>query len=195
VKTWCKFCGIKDSLVLSYDTAKPYEATLDNYSTGTIHKHFWNFGDNNTSTQSSPVHTYTIWGPIRLMYIATDTITNCIDTTIINFTIDSTGRLKRGVFTLNIKYGNTSSVQTLKNEGSYKLYPNPFSTNMTLTGNDINSVISILLFNTLGQQIKLNCLLENKQWTINTGDGLAKGIYFMQVGTTTGNEWIKVVRE
>ncbi|MEO0895982.1 MAG: PKD domain-containing protein [Bacteroidota bacterium] len=48
--------------------------------------HFWNFGDGNTSTQSSPIHTYLASGTYNVSLLTTDN-TGCMDTVAASVTV------------------------------------------------------------------------------------------------------------
>ncbi len=199
----CTFCGIVDSLVLEHDTATPYEATLNNFtynknSSGAIHRHYWDFGDGTTSNAASPVHTYSVTGRIWVLYIATDTITNCTDTSRITFLIDSLGHFKRQAFVLNIKtHGKdqTSIEQAGLLSGSqFRVYPNPFTTQLVLDGK-LENLYSILLYNAIGQEMKISYAIDGNLCKINPEEILPRGLYLLKVDTSTGIEWKTVLRE
>ncbi len=197
----CDFCGIKDSMRLDYDSAKPYEATINNFtfnkrSSGVIHKHYWDFGDGTTSTLASPTHTYTIIGRIYLTYAATDTITNCSDTVLFSIFIDSSGNIKRRAFVLNIKYHESTNID-IDQVGAlqFKLYPNPFTDRLVLSGRNTESIISVEVFNTLGQEMQSTFNIENEQCEILVQGNLVSGVYLVRVKTLSGVQWTRVLRE
>lgn len=190
----CNYCGIHDSLVLEYDSTRPYEATLNNYTynlnpSGVIHKHHWEFGDSTTSDSAAPVHTYTKTGWIRVKYTATDTIANCIDTAVIYFFIDSTGRLKRNTFTLNIvdKGAKNTSISSLDMAGAgIRSYPNPFRNEIVLEGSSGNEINAVVIYNTLGMKVESAYTIDNGKCVVRTPAHIPPGLYILQVNTSSG---------
>jgi PKD repeat protein len=198
----CNYCGIRDSLVLEYDSTRPYEATLKNYTynlnpSGVIHKHHWDFGDGTTSDSAEPVHTYTKTGYIKVKYTAKDTISGCVDTAVIIFTIDTNGRLKRNVFKLNVIDANKkSSIASIDPAGSgMRSYPNPFRHEIVLEGATVADIRTVMLYNTLGMQVELPYAIDNGRCLARTPEHLPPGLYILQVSTSAGLISIKLQKE
>jgi PKD repeat protein len=186
-------CEIKDSVVLKYTSS--HSATLENHTyirtpRGPVHRHFWDFGDGNTSTQSSPKHVYTVSKKqVKIMYVATDTIRDCRDTVMIYLNVDSLGN----PFVLNTWY--YTSVTAMKLNKAYSLYPNPFSGQLVLEGEITGDVTGISLFNSLGQEMPLSYVAENDRCIIRVPEDLAAGVYLLRLSTSSGIETVRVFRE
>lgn len=162
----CRTCySVIADIKLTTDSLNPSKAILYNNSTGPINSHFWDFGDGNTSTQSSPVHTYTSPGQITLRYIATDTF-NCADTAYLYFEIDTNGHIKRSNFSFTLQVINNTNYTSLKQvyigQPSLHIYPQPADKHVFIETSDVN-VYQLTVYNSNGQIIEtLNPDTEGK---------------------------------
>lgn len=68
-----------------------------------------------------------------------------------------------------------------------KVFPNPFSDNINITGDDIKSII---MYNPLGQKVYKNNNVNSDIYQIS-GTNLAKGIYFIKVNNDETKTVIK----
>ena len=173
----CNKCLVKAFIMLDGDSTKPFSGTLYNYSSGSINKHHWAFGDGGTSTQVAPVHTYAGPGNYTITYIATDTIKNCSDTIRVSFKIDSLGYLKRKAFTLTV-IDRTTDVKkvVLKANEVFNVYPNP-AQNYLKALSAVNTQIAI--YNVLGEVITNIDLIADEEQSIDVSPW-AKGLYFIR---------------
>ncbi len=191
-----KFCNIYADLQLVYDSAHPYQATLYNYSTGTINKHYWDFGDGSNSTSSAPTHNYSKTGAIDLKYLALDSITGCSDTFYLHFNIDGSGNIKRKSFVFTIiDKTNTSSIASINNLNGFKIYPNPFNKEFVIENLNGENIAEISLINALGQQISIQVLMENERCIINSNIDLENGVYIVRIKTDKNICYQKIIKE
>lgn len=194
VRVTCRTCFTVTAMIdLQVDTANPSKAILYNYSYGIISSHFWDFGDGNTSTSASPVHTYTSPGNIVLKYIATDT-GNCTDTAFLNFTIDSLGRIKRGqfAFTLQVidRTKDATSVTTMKHKvDQLKIYPQPASAFINIENTGRSE--SLFIYDLKGGLIQTLEVPSDTKLLLNVSDW-SRGLYLIR---TSGGETYKVMIE
>jgi PKD repeat protein len=167
-------CGSgMDSISLVFNTAPTagfsntpnmMSVSFTNASTGSGPLSYaWDFGDQNTSTQQDPMHTYAANGT----YIVTLTVTNGCGTSTVTDTIliDVVGMdPSQGI--------------------SYEVYPNPAQQEVTVSGNVLgNTSLRIRLVNALGQTVQeLPETVANGAWakSLNIRD-LPDGIYYLQV--------------
>jgi PKD repeat protein len=188
-------CNIYDSLVLYYDSSYPYQATLYNYSRGTINKHFWDFGDSTTSTSPSPTHSYTKTGRICVTYIAYDTLKNCEDTAILCFTIDTSGNIKRRVFVLKVITPGQTSIEQHLNNSNIRVYPNPFRDGLLISGIAAYGQAEMQIFDALGRQVVFSSRQEGDNYHISFQKDIAAGLYILRLRTDSGIAVYKLYRE
>lgn len=136
----------------------------NNSSFGTSYS--WTFGDDSTSTETSPVHIYAQPGE----YNVTLTATNECGSSSVTTTISTTA---------------TGIAST--DEVTFKLYPNPASTELFLTSTEgmENALIEIVSIS--GQVIqsqKLSSIQANNRTKIDV-NGLVQGVYFLRVLSST----------
>ena len=126
--------------------------------------YFWNFGDGNTSSQTSPTHAYLLEGT----YNVTLTLGNECDTVTINQSVD--------VIKLSINdfYLNAISV-----------YPNPASDLIfiDLKGFNTHDGITYKVFDILGNQLYLSQTINDQLVQINTSNW-ASGVYLLNINTS-----------
>lgn len=185
----CNICQINASIYLQGDSITAYSGTLYNYSTGTINKHYWDFGDGGTSTSNAPVHNYANPGQYTIMYIAMDTIKNCRDTAWLTFTIDSLGFIKRQAFVLTVIDKTTTGILKVNtiDKNNLKAYPNPANNYFILEG----ARQRIVVYNLMGSKVGEYQLNTGEQLNINTS-GWARGLYIV---TGENRERLKLMIE
>lgn len=122
----------------------------------------WDFGDDSTSNEVSPTHTYLITGNLNVQLIAENVCTS----------------------------DNADSVITLLNTGirnqtnapKLSLYPNPNNGNFILNAEvKPNEVAYIEIINNLGQLIIQQKLVSGKEHSFSFTNKLSKGIYQLQL--------------
>ena len=109
-------------------------------------------------------------------YACEITLDLCIDTTACKFVEAAS------VVGLNEEKGNYISV-----------YPNPVSDKLSIT-NSKNELMSIRLFNVLGNEIKIDQKEASESFQIDTSQ-FSKGIYYLRVTTKEGDFVRKIVKE
>lgn len=118
----------------------------------------WHFGDDSTSNEVSPTHTYLITGNINVQLIAEN---SC-----------STDNADSVVTLLNTGIRNQS------NESKLSIYPNPNNGNFTMNAEvkpAENAYIEIM--NSLGQTLLRQTLVAGKEHTLSFEKKLPTGIY------------------
>lgn len=121
------------------------------------HDHLWLFGDGDSSLDISPFHVYKTNGNYLVNHFVMDTITKC------------TSKDTLGISVILM------SVLELENAG-VKVYPNPFSSELTLDFAFSALPDGIRLFDLKGQEI----LIRMEQ---NLGQGRISGLENLQAGT------------
>lgn len=146
------------------NTPNMMSVSFTNASTGSGPLSYaWDFGDQNTSTQQDPTHTYAANGT----YVVTLTVTNGCGTSTISDTIviDVVGMdPSQGI--------------------AYEVYPNPAQQDITVSGNVLgNTTLRIQLVNALGQTVReLPETVANGAWAQSLAiRDLPNGIYYLQV--------------
>lgn len=119
----------------------------------------WDFGDGTFSNEEDPYHTYQVNG----IYTVTLTLTNSFGTT-------------SGSFDYN--YFFDSSIPDSENRKT-KVFPNPVSDKINITGLPEGENIRILIFNALGKLIK-QIENQNEQTYIDVND-VVNGVYTVQI--------------
>jgi PKD repeat protein len=135
----------------------------------------WNFGDNQSSTEQNPVHTYTASGTYTVSLAATN---NC-GTTIFEQTI-----------TLSSSVGEAAWVE------SFRLFPNPNTGAFVVEMNGLpQDEVEFVLFNAVGQMIKREIadfgtgnLMRNFDYGV-----LPSGMYTLRVQANGQAMYIKVI--
>lgn len=192
----CRTCfSVNAKIDLQIDSTTPGKAILYNYSAGNIDSHYWDFGDGYTSTAANPNHNYTSPGHIILKYVVRDSGT-CTDTAVLEFDIDSTGHIKRGLFNFSLQgidrtNGNTTTIKNLRDKSQEILsYPNPAQNKLNFK-NQGSETIALFIFTLLGQEItNINIDAQTMQ-TIDISTW-PSGLYLVKV--QNGKVW-KLVKE
>ncbi len=137
----------------------------------------WDFGDSNTSTMESPSHTYAASGT----YTVTMTATNgtCEDVT-----------------TQEVTFIVTSVRDLIESEWDLTASPNPFTNNLVINYDlgENRDRTQLVLYNYLGQELH-NEVLNSNAGTLNLGEDLPEGIFFIQLRQEQQmSELLKVVK-
>ena len=144
------------------------EATVFNntstFSDGTITGYDWTFGDNGTSTDANPSHTYATEG-------------------LFNITLTATGDNGCSASATQ-EISITSSVENLQ-APAIRVYPNPATEEVYIV-NEMNQVVE--LYNALGQKIDRTFLtVSNEVVKMNVSD-LAPGMYQLAIQGKTSKK-------
>lgn len=192
----CRTCfSVNAKIELFTDSSAPGKAILFNVSAGNIASHYWDFGDGSTSTAPNPNHNYTSPGHFILKYVVRDSGT-CTDTAIIEFDIDSTGHIKRGLFNFSLQIidrtnGNITAIKNLtENNRQLLTYPNPAQNKINFK-NQGSETLTLSVFTLQGQALT-NVIIEAQ--TLQTLDisTWSNGIYLLK--DQNGQVW-KLVKE
>ncbi len=192
----CRTCfSVKAKIDLFTDSSAPGKAILFNYSAGNIASHYWDFGDGSNSTAANPNHNYTSPGHFILKYVVSDSA-SCTDTAIIEFDIDSTGHIKRGLFNFSLQVidrtnGNTTAIKTLSDHSNQLLtYPNPAQDKINFK-NQGSEAITLGVF-TLQGQVLTNLIIDTQTALTLDISTWSSGIYLLK--DQNGQVW-KLVKE
>ncbi|MBQ0767702.1 MAG: T9SS type A sorting domain-containing protein [Bizionia sp.] len=135
---------------------------------------FWDFGDNTTSTQMNPTHTYTESG----IYTVTLTVTKCG---------------KENTITKEFNIDTTLSTSSFQVE-SFSVFPNPASHFITLAGNTTYNTLRLQLIDMSGKLI-----LENEWKAVHSVkidiSNMQNGIYFLNIIADTMRQSEKVIKK
>lgn len=196
----CNASFTKSQPVDTFNNPIPGHIVVYNTSSGLGLSYFWDFGDGNTSSLSSPTHTYTGNGP----YILCLTISNsssCLDTYCDTLSVDSNGNILRRApgFTVHVGgYNPLNGVTKSEFQGELTLYPNPIDDVIHLKLEDfIKGNIQILLSNELGQIVYQESiqLLDSNYKTEISANEMTSGIYFLLINSEKGSIARKVIKQ
>ena len=143
--------------------------TLENISSQNSNFWLWGFGDGNTSTEYSPVHTYAAPGIYTVCMLAQDTLLNCFDELCENLVIEST------------------STEDIVIEKELQLFPNPCLQDECAelyirglgnirTGDEF----TIQLYDINAKQVSIQKMRKSDLMTVAV-NGLSSGIYYFRV--------------
>lgn len=144
------------------------QVTFTNTSTGAS-TYLWNFGDGNTSTTTSPVHTYATDGTYNVKLKAYGTDVNCVDSTVVAVTVMSTGIRENGK-------KNTIEIGT-------NLVTDFLLFNM-------KEETTLIIYNTLGERVyTINGKQGENKLNVSS---LKPGIYYLQSNTLSPVKFVKL---
>ncbi len=146
-------------VAFDFEEVSNSEIQFNNTSTNTSSstKYDWSFGDGNSSKEENPLHGYTSDGDFNVRLKIEDTCGT-----------DSTSQ--------EIKIRITSS-NSIINEKTYKIYPNPTSSSVTI---DSKSNLDIRIISVLGKVVYEGNIIKEKSKRINM-EHLANGSYFIEL--------------
>jgi PKD repeat protein len=134
--------------------------------------YLWEFGDDSTSTEETPVHLYSAPGN----YDVTLTVTNdCGSNTITT-----------NISTINTGIASNDAI-------TFSLYPNPASTELFLISSENIEGALVAIISASGQLIyseKLNTIQANNRTRIDV-NGLAQGVYFLRLVSNTNQSVLR----
>lgn len=154
--------------------------------------YFWDFGDEATSTEATPTHTYTGNGPyvlcLTVSYLNSPLFPGCTATFCDTVSVDDSGMLSGFLagFTLNVQVGEPTVVSVAERSGEWlTVHPNPAPVGRTLTlggSGDFQPVTAEILDASgrvlRGQQRVVNGVVE-------TGD-VPAGLVFIRMQDAAG---------
>lgn len=178
----CNSSNCNPTYTTLYDTVQnTFTLTIDSATTNMAISYHWDFGDGTSSTLANPSHIYTVDSLYNVcMKIFTTPGDSCIYCHILG--IDSSGNIIRtNGFTLNVQYENTTTGIFQNNSDKLKvsIYPNPFTSQTTISFNKEMKNSSIKIVDVLGKKIN-EITFSGKQLIIEKGS-MKAGVYFLQV--------------
>jgi PKD repeat protein len=144
----------------SYADTAGLQVSFSNHSTNAT-DYMWDFGDGNTSADSSPVHTYLSGGTFHVKLLAgrcgaQDSVTQIINTVVL-------------------------SLQTQLNErGSLNVYPGPTDDRINLNADADLVGADYSVYDSRGKAV-LTGKIDSEN-TVVSVEGLSSGVYFLGVG-------------
>lgn len=163
------------------DTANPFNYFVyNNSSTGSAYTYLWDFGDSTTSTLQYPTHTYSWSGPFHLCLTVQDS-SGCVDTYCDSL---NAGHASVGL-TLTVVPLIITGVAEIKNTSVLSVYPNPASTNTTISYNiGKDAIIELSVLDLIGNKVAAidagRKQAGNHQSGWNT-ESLSEGMYLIQL--------------
>lgn len=149
--------------------------------------YFWDFGDEGTSTEASPTHTYEGNGPYMLCLTATWGLnTICTATYCDSVSVDENGMINfMDGFTINVNpQGGVNSVEGADVAPSLNMFPNPVASGQVIRWNAACSVDQWVIVYTSTGQLHARLTVKEDQ-TVSTS-GWAPGMYWLQWACTGG---------
>lgn len=165
----------------TYDSVQNmFTLTIDPNTTNMATSYHWDFGDGTSSILATPSHMYTVDSLYNVcMKIFTTSGDSCTYCHILG--IDSLGNIIRSPgFTLNVQNA-TSIIDIFQSNSDYlqiSIYPNPFTSQTTVSFNKEMKNSSIKIVDMLGKTTN-EIYFSGKQLIIEKGS-MNAGIYFLQ---------------
>nr|MBS0038576.1 T9SS type A sorting domain-containing protein [Saprospiraceae bacterium] len=166
--------GTVESILSSIDNHSLADFTVE-IEEGTVYfenwsekadQFFWDFGDGNSSTQESPIHTYRETGTFTVSLIA---VNECFSDTI---------EMEVSVI-----------ISSVHEESAFKfsVFPIPFSSEFNIEGGSEQEIKEAILSDVLGRTIlHLFPKTSQKQLVVEVPGNLSPGVYFLTVKTDEG---------
>lgn len=152
---------INDAEVTFTNTSNDYDAAV------------WNFGDDNTSTADSPIHSYAATGDYTVML----TTTKC----------GKTHTKTKNITIANLSLGKVGMQEVL-------LYPNPASTFISLNWKETHQQVNIFIVDLNGKTI-MNKTAPTSAEALLDISKLQNGIYFMRMTTKTASYTSRFIKK
>ncbi len=113
------------------------------------------------------------------------------DNTGSGFALDQTA----GAIITTIKFtGGTTGIKTFFNNSEIKVYPNPFSNQLTIENKSELSITKISISDLLGREIMTTNVEHSKEININT-QSFDSGVYFVKVFNNSDSYTVKIIKE
>jgi hypothetical protein len=170
--------------ITTYDTLlNTFTLTVDTSASNHALSYYWNFGDGFTSTSPAPSHVYSIDTVYNVCLTIHNTIgdscTYChiIGKDYLGHIIKSTG------FSINVKNSAapTGLPLTATNPFHISISPNPCSHNLSISGYQSSTNLSIQLFDVVGRKITVPIAFTATESCQLNIEHLPSGIYFVEV--------------
>ncbi|MBK6338244.1 MAG: T9SS type A sorting domain-containing protein [Bacteroidetes bacterium] len=156
----------------------------------------WNFGDNTTSIETNPKHTYLDAGTytIKLKAFNDDDLLDTYEQTITLINESSAPQIAQA---LSSHFKN--EIKGLPTNSAFSVYPNPFRDAINVRINGTNKqALSIKLYDNLGRNLVVLFDGDMEQTFNDNFDlsayGFSNGVYFLEINTNGVSEMIKLVR-
>ncbi|MEQ8908365.1 MAG: PKD domain-containing protein [Vicingaceae bacterium] len=163
------------------DTTQQFNIILyNNSSTGSAHSYFWDFGDGNTATGQYPTHNYQSFGSYVVCLTVSDSMNNCVDIFCDTLGMDSLGNLKSGGgFGVQVRNPLTVSLDEKEAKQSFKLYPNPAKSIISLDLSTSLETYEIEIRDISGKTVYADQLLQGGKIEQLDVSQLDNGFYFL----------------
>lgn len=100
--------------------------------------------------------------------------------------------------TVTVDPCNTTSVDVNNLENNFKVYPNPFKDNITVTINEelLAEGVELTVYNSIGKQVKTIGGVTNSNLILDLSN-FDRGLYFVELKSkgTTKTEMLKVIKQ
>jgi len=169
-------CEAFDTVVLNHkplpEAAFGFAAdgTIVSFTDSSLHGEnmIWYFGDNSSSTQTNPIHSYVQYGTYTVRQVVVNQCGNDTATAIV------------GMYPTGVK--------NITKEKELSVYPNPTTGNFTIDNRSNAAIEGVTVTNTVGKTVYEAEVEKVKgQRTININlNGLASGVYFVNIKTEQG---------
>ena len=161
-------------------TIQDYSSSSDSIS------YLWDFGDGNTSTLSSPSHTYSSIGMYTICLTVSST--TCSDTYCETAFVDTTAN-GSGILSINVqKMLATGIAENKKQESLILLFPNPAHNSLDISYPFKKEDYTITITNLLGQPVLIQNVNDLSAGTVKLNiEDLNSGIYLLQINSKSGN--------
>jgi PKD repeat protein len=156
---------------------------------GYILKYYWNFGDGTIDSTSTHVYNkkYSAAGTYTVRLVAKG-IKNCYDTMLLEVVVDpcilgnvvNAGNNDGLNSNLTFLKNNPTSVNTITQEASWALYPNPNAGVFTVNTNMDASNMTLKVVDLLGREIEATVVRSGNAFVINA-DNIMSGSYIVTV--------------
>jgi len=171
---FCDSVVVCDEITADFtSTQSVFDVDFTNESTGTIVSYEWNFGDDASSTDENPTHTYAEDGEYTVCLIVTNACM-AMNTLCQTITINTSGLMENEL-------------------SNFSAYPNPFTSEFTLNlGNDFDQV-AIVITDINGRVITQTTTAQNGTLTFNLD--VEAGVYFVQITAGSETQTVKVIKK
>jgi hypothetical protein len=165
------------------DTTTTFSGIIQDLSTASSSSNYlWLFGDGDSSTSKTPIHTYNGLGQYDLCLTVTDG--SCVSNYCKLIGFDSSGNLNALQMPFSIKIvdknGNSTSVIELNSKSDVKIYPNPVINDLIVEGVDVKSM-KIEILDVLGNVLQQD--IQNNRMDFSNYNS---GIYILKIMDSNG---------
>jgi PKD repeat protein len=169
----------KAAFRVAIDTTKKFRLYLINSSSNlSSHTYQWSFGDGSSSTLRNPKHQYATFGRYLVCLTVTDSVYRCSQTYCDSIGMDSTGKLLKAAFELEVIEDEFSSMPQTE-VLNWNIYPNPVIDLLHVDYEQSGS-LEMSVYDMKGSVLLKSFSLEGSDRTINVQE-LPMGLYILEV--------------